>query len=92
MLPGLPSVASLSLLSHTTQDHLPKVGPVTSIIDQGNDPIDLPPDQFDRRVFSIEVPSSQRTLICIKVTKTKPNKRDARTLCLWYSAIATTKV
>jgi hypothetical protein len=74
-------------------------GPLISRIDQENAPIDFPTDQSDGRVFSIEVPSSQRTLAWIKLTKTKTNtniKEPTHALCLCLSsfldsAIATTK-
>lgn len=53
--------------------------PYMSIINQENThPTDLPTNQSDGTVFSIEVPSSQMTISCVKLTTTikkKPKKQ-----------------
>lgn len=55
----------LSLLSYTSQDHMlrgstahSELVPPISIINQENDPMDLPVAQSDGGTFSVEVPSS----------------------------------
>ena len=72
----------LSLLSHTTQDHPSRggtthrrLGPPTSVINQEKAPTGMPTGQVDRGISSVEVPSSQTTLTCIKlIQKQKQNK------------------
>ena len=45
------------------------LGPPTSIINQDNNPTDLPTDSSHRGLFSIEIISSEMTLDCAKLTK-----------------------
>lgn len=63
------------MLSFTIQDHLPRDGTArsgrdlpTSVIIQENDPTRLPIDQPDGGDFSDMAPSSELTLVCVKLT------------------------
>ena len=65
----------LSLLSDSTQTHQPKtsiihseVGFPITVVDQENAPTYFSPRQFDKELSSDEVPSSQITLACVKLT------------------------
>lgn len=66
-----------SLFSYTTWDHLPRHGTVyseqgspTSIIKQNNkNQADLPVGQSIRKIFHIEITSSQILQVCVRLTK-----------------------
>lgn len=80
---GLALHGLLSLLSYTTQAHLPRggtshsgLGLFTSIICFKNCLIVLPTIQPDRGIFSIEVPFSQTAFACVQaIGETKQNKQ-----------------
>lgn len=60
---------------HTTQGHLPThrdLGPLATIINQGNTPPDLATGQFVGVISSVEVSSSPMTLTCVQLTKYQP--------------------
>lgn len=66
----------LSLLSFSTQNHQPRgstghsfLSPPASIVSLENVPHICPQVNFGGGIFSIEVPSSQMRLTCIKLTK-----------------------
>ena len=92
LLIGSPSV--LGLPSNTTQDHLPwdgtthsRQGPPISIINQKKVPTALPADQSHVSNSSVEVPSSQVTLICVRLKETNQHRVLFKTLKLkiWFA-------
>lgn len=65
--------------SPTTQAHLPRngikhsgQGPPKSVINQENASTDMYAGKSSKGSFSVEVPFSQITLVCVKLTKTYP--------------------
>lgn len=73
---GILLTGLLSLLSNTTNDHLPRTGTAhsslgltTSIINQKKNPLGLLTDQPDESNSTTVVFSSWVTLICIKLTE-----------------------
>lgn len=53
------------------EGHSPHVlGPPTSVINQENTPLEMPTDQSVGGNPSVEVPSCQMTLVCVKMAKT----------------------
>lgn len=74
-----PLADSLSLLSHTTLDQLPRggvahsgQGPPTSIINRGDAPTNL---LTGGKIFLAEVPFSQMTPTCVNFAKIKQQQK-----------------
>ena len=88
LLNAEPSLQTLSYLSYTPQDHLPKVGanhkglgPPTSITNQNNVLKDLP-----RGIFSTEVLPSQMVSTCVTMTKKLTSTRNISYSLKWLTS------
>lgn len=83
----------LSLFSYTTHYHLPRVwhlpqwtGPTHIHSSSRKCPMGLPTCQSDGSKISVKVPSSQMTLLSVKLTKTNP-KHHNLIIILWHTDI-----